>query len=224
MFGRSTTGYAIFEIIAMLALVITLAVAVVPPLLQSLQERDIDRAHQVAESIGQAILAFRRDVGQWPVAGDGVYQRGWLVGNACLGGGRQGLPTLDARARKSDLRQASFRAIGTMTDHLIRNAAAAMDTLYPASPYPHVKPGWNGPYLESVPLDPWGNPYLVTFHETGGAGRIRLLPMHADGPVDSSVVVLSAGPDGLIQTAAEDVQCADDLTGDDIGYVISSWR
>ena len=42
----------------------------------------------------------------------------------------------------------------------------------------------------------------------------------------SELIILRGKPDfdGLIQTAAEDVQCAGDLTGDDIGYVISSWR
>ena len=42
-----------------------------------------------------------------------------------------------------------------------------------------MSPGWNGPYLDSVPLDPWGNPFVM-----------RL------GPNGRTVVIGTLGADG----------------------------
>jgi general secretion pathway protein G len=44
---------------------------------------------------------------------------------------------------------------------------------------------WHGPYLESIPRDPWGNPYVYTY-----PGR------HNPNGYD----LLSAGPDGRVGT------------------------
>jgi len=42
------------------------------------------------------------------------------------------------------------------------------------------KPNWDGPYLpKSVPLDPWGNPYVYRF--PGNNGEFDLLSYGADG-------------------------------------------
>jgi len=57
---------------------------------------------------------------------------------------------------------------------------------------------WQGPYLDAVPTDPWGRAYLV----------------NVDGLVDGRerAMVLSAGPDGTVETAPD----ADRAAGDDI--------
>ena len=48
--------------------------------------------------------------------------------------------------------------------------------------------GWHGPYLEAgIGADPWGHRYAVNVKALAGGG--------------SSTVVLSAGPNGLIETA-----------------------
>ena len=44
---------------------------------------------------------------------------------------------------------------------------------------------WHGPYLDRLPVDPWGNPYVYDY-----PGR------HNPGGYD----LLSAGPDGLVGT------------------------
>jgi general secretion pathway protein G len=46
--------------------------------------------------------------------------------------------------------------------------------------------GWHGPYIEKLPNDPWGHPYI--YHPPGGEGG-------------SDFQVLSAGPDGQEGTA-----------------------
>ncbi|GJM21194.1 MAG: hypothetical protein DHS20C15_11090 [Planctomycetota bacterium] len=55
---------------------------------------------------------------------------------------------------------------------------------------------WAGPYVEELTADPWGNAFLV----------------NVDGLIDTREVamVLSAGPDGVVQTQAFDYQAAGD--------------
>lgn len=40
--------------------------------------------------------------------------------------------------------------------------------------------GWDGPYIKKLPLDPWGNPYMLT----------------TPGPDGASYVIMSLGKDG----------------------------
>jgi hypothetical protein len=62
-------------------------------------------------------------------------------------------------------------------------------------------PRWRGPYLERVPIDPWGRAYVVRLD--AGHGRQPML-------------ILSAGPDGVLNTALKDGT----VNGDDVGIVL----
>ncbi|MBC8019083.1 MAG: type II secretion system protein GspG [Verrucomicrobia bacterium] len=62
---------------------------------------------------------------------------------------------------------------------------------------------WKGPYLNANDADPWGNAYII----------------NADNfSTDGKVWVVSAGPDGIIQTNAASDSCSDKAAGngDDI--------
>jgi len=62
------------------------------------------------------------------------------------------------------------------------------------------------PWLDAVPVDPWGSPYrvyLLTLDETGGR---------------PALVVISAGPDGTFQTSAG--RAGHGLAGDDLGITM----
>lgn len=50
---------------------------------------------------------------------------------------------------------------------------------------PECYNNWNGPYLGSIDADPWGNPYFLDTSLFSGA---------------NSSIILSAGPDGLVNT------------------------
>ncbi|HLG30064.1 MAG TPA: prepilin-type N-terminal cleavage/methylation domain-containing protein [Candidatus Brocadiales bacterium] len=66
---------------------------------------------------------------------------------------------------------------------------------------------WNGPYLSSLNADPWGNSYVV----------------NSSGLIPSStkaVWVISAGPNGIIDTSLSQERGIAVLSGDDIGYRI----
>jgi hypothetical protein len=62
-------------------------------------------------------------------------------------------------------------------------------------------PRWRGPYLESLGSDPWGHAYLVNVHGYYTA---------------ESVWILSAGPNGVIDTRPGSTTVA----GDDVGVLV----
>src|SRR5262245_62747581 len=85
-----------------------------------------------------------------------------------------------------DNASASHRGV-PLSSVLLSNGAKAAD--------------WRGPYLERVPIDPWGRAYIV-----------RLNGGHAHQPM----LILSAGPDGVLNTTFSDGA----ITGDDVGIVL----
>jgi hypothetical protein len=96
----------------------------------------------------------------------------------------------------------------TLDNHLLTNTpGGAAGAAYPTT----GSARWRGPYAAgSLPLDPWGRPYLVTViagYSTHATNYKRL-------------VVLSAGPDGDIDTAAQ-LTATTTIAGDDIGMILS---
>ena len=75
----------------------------------------------------------------------------------------------------------------TLENHLITNTPGGSSSkAYTTT----GKMAWKGPYVPSVPVDPWGSKYLVNI------GKL-------DPSVSKGVWVLSGGPDGNIETAAD---------------------
>jgi hypothetical protein len=200
------------------ALVLMMALAVLPPLVDDLRDGKIARTQSEVEIIGHAILAFHDDVGQWPlIAGDRPIAQGRLVGNASLGGGNFGLPTgLIASSASGEV--PSKVALGTMTAHLVDNTDSTGEPIYGVSERPYLKPGWNGPYLEEVPLDPWGRPYVVNVAPGCASGTA------GSGRVACTITVASRGPNGRFETVLPRVHERADFTGDDVGFVIRAER
>ena len=62
---------------------------------------------------------------------------------------------------------------------------------------------WKGPYIPTVGVDPWGHAYVINADSFGVAG--------------APVLILSAGPDGIIDTATN----ASAPANDDIGVRIN---
>jgi general secretion pathway protein G len=78
--------------------------------------------------------------------------------------------------------------------NLIDYLGGANTLLYPTA-------FWKGPYMASVDADPWGNTYLV------GAKNFEDI-------TGKPVWVISAGPDGIIQTPLDGAVCYDNKTVD----------
>ena len=75
--------------------------------------------------------------------------------------------------------------------------------------------GWNGPYLAASPeADPWGNRYMINIEyldTTTGA-------LDADGAIKLAVFVISAGQDGVVDTAYGQPLTDVSIGGDDIAH------
>jgi hypothetical protein len=101
--------------------------------------------------------------------------------------------TDDARTRAWSA-PADDRSTQLLDDHLLSNAAG-----YPAATRDGF--GWHGPYLDRLSPDPWGSRYEANvglLHQPGG----------------KAVVVVSAGPNRVIETPFEQVGLTP--AGDDI--------
>ncbi len=211
---RSTRndGFTLFEVIIAVALVAIMAVAIVPPLIKNLNEGKVSRAQSDAQVIANSILQFYKDTGTWPLQNDAdaAPDVTRLATNASLGGGNAGIPAGAAGVAGAG-NWDSWGQASTITDQLIRNATDTVNPLYPESKNPHIKPGWNGPYLDSEPLDPWGKPFVV---------NIRYMNNAVNNYTRHSVMVLSAGPNGLFETTFQDAAFDEVIGGDDVGYVI----
>ena len=210
-----------FEVLIAVAIVAILAVAVGVPVAKNLNQGKIARAQSDAGVIGNAILDFYKDVGQWPAQTDldSNPEAFRLVGNYELGGGNAGISAGSDLAAGSQT-WSSFGSTTTLTEQLIRNRSGNIHPLYKESTTPHTDPGWNGPYLDKIPLDPWGRPFVVSI---GFA-----LPT-ISGTVTSeneyhNVLVLSSGKDGVFNTSFDNRIYNEKPTGDDIGFVVLGAR
>jgi hypothetical protein len=71
--------------------------------------------------------------------------------------------------------------------------------------------GWNGPYLSrEIGADPWGNRYMVN------TGNLKDSPRRAGQCASCAVFVMSAGPDGILQTPFDQPLVNANILGDDI--------
>ncbi|MBI4264649.1 MAG: hypothetical protein HY657_09750 [Acidobacteria bacterium] len=94
------------------------------------------------------------------------------------------------------------RVVQALEAHLVDNAASyAVGAAQPLR--------WRGPYLEGLSSDPWGSRYAANVGLLGGTrGQV--------------VIVLSPGPNGIVETPFEMVGLR--LGGDDVaGLIASGW-
>ncbi len=221
MHTQGRKGFTLFEVLIAVAIVAILAVAVGIPVAKHLNQGKTARAASDAQVIANAILDFYKDVGEWPAQmdADANPEAFRLVGNFEHGGGDSGIAAGSSAVTGASA-WATFGASSTLTEQLIRNRVGNVYPLYKESANPHQEPGWNGPYLDRVPLDPWGRPFVVNI---GFA-----LPV-IDGTVTAlneyhNVLVLSAGKDGIFETTFDLSVYNEKPGGDDIGYVINGAR
>ena len=198
------TGFTLIEVTVVLAVIVTLALVLTPSIANSITDARIARARNDCQTIASGIYQFFRDTGYFPV---------WKVAQAGGTGtstNRLQLLVSGGNVPFEDVPTAWTTGIaGSLADQLITNAPGyAMRT--PASLF-----GWNGPYFSSeLGSDPWGNHYVVNI------GLIDLSPGAATsgGQPKMAVWVLSAGPNGIIETPfAASILAAAQPGGDDIG-------
>jgi hypothetical protein len=186
--------YSLINLALLFCIFVVTLTIIVQTVLLYLSQRSTERAEKEVAAIGTAIVAFRRDLGMYP-----IYQRGVNIDSDTAPGvlllfGPGTLPWIT-------LRNTAWMGHpqDTFDNQLIKNAPG----------YPTSGPRrWKGPYLKSpVAKDPWGNRYLCN-----AAG------LHPK--VNNASWVLSAGPNRAVDTDFYQSMEPASLGGDDIGFRI----
>jgi prepilin-type N-terminal cleavage/methylation domain-containing protein len=218
--SRHRSGFTLIEIMVVVAILAILSAALTPLVIKYVNDGRRARTLSDSQSIGQAILAFNLDTGLWPVNSDTIVSDAGELSRLV------GLP--DGFAATSIPAGAgtatgdgnwdgggSGGVAGSIDDHLIFNRNATVNPLYPASASPPEPPGWNGPYLKSVPTD----------LEPSYVCNLRYLKGERDGhdagDEESACGSPVGGPNGLYETSFDDAtELENQAGGDDIGWLI----
>lgn len=221
---RNAAGFSLIEVLVALAVVAIMAAALTPMVIKYLNDGRRVRAMSDSQSMGQAILAFRLDTGRWPVNNDanqndnGELSR--LVGLPASQINAANIPNGAGAPGANNWDGGGFGGVaGALEDHLIRNRTPTMESLYTVSASAPEPPGWNGPYLQTIELDPWGRPYVCNVRYLAGADVQGVTDAEAN---DHAVMCLSAGADGLFNTSFRDNTELQGPGGDDIGWLIQA--
>lgn len=200
---RSREGFTLIELTVVLAVIVTLALVLTPSISNFINDSRVARARSDCQTIASAIVLFYRDTGYFP---------SWRLaeaGGPGLAQNRVQLLISPGNIPQED--QTSLWTTGTATllsQQLVTNGPGySLKT-------PTAQNGWNGPYLSNeINADPWGNRYVV---------NVQLIDMSATattrtGGVKLAVWVLSAGPNGIIETVYSQPILTAALGGDDLG-------
>lgn len=200
-------GMTVIEATVILSILVILAGALAPVLSDSISSARSVRAKNDLSQIAIGLVNLNRDVGGLiPMSGTALRQISGerlaavevlvsggnmpLVNPSSAGASRSLtiLPSPALMAGETLMRQWADLPEEALDDHLRRNLRQ-----YPVG-LGGSGNGWNGPYVSRpIESDPWGNRYLVN------ACFLALTPPHGHARA-RAVFVLSAGPDGVIET------------------------
>ncbi|MBI3400883.1 MAG: prepilin-type N-terminal cleavage/methylation domain-containing protein [Acidobacteria bacterium] len=215
---RQQKGFTLLEIIVVLAVIGALAAMLAPVVFRYIDDAKRTQAQSDVNTIASAIQQMYKDTGRWAFYNNGTGKLPYTSGTdaslltsngACTGASAAG--TCDTTvpvdtSTGSTWALASGKA-DSLADQLILNTpfTGATGTAYSAS----GGRAWRGPYLDRIPaLDPWARSYLVSI---GNADPTT------EGTNQKWVIVISAGPNGNLETLANTAGTANPVVaGDDL--------
>jgi prepilin-type N-terminal cleavage/methylation domain-containing protein len=200
-------GFTLVEVIVVLSVVLLLTGIAVPMLSSYIEDGRRARAQSEVRTIAASLVSLNKDVGV-NAARNGagtnnqvyVLLSGPTVPTSNPFTGNHQWYTWGASAQRGDL----------IDNQILHNRPQGQTSgAYPTTGTSQ----WRGPYMGATPLDPWGRPYLVNI--------LSAFQTHATN--HKKVFVLSAGPNGQIETPAT-ATATTEITGDDIGFLMSQRR
>jgi len=201
--ARSHQGFTLIELTVVLAVIVTLALTLTPSISGIINDSRMARARTDCQTLTSAIVQFYRDNGFYP---------SWKVaqnGGPGLPANRLQLLVSPGNAATEDQPSPWTTGVaGLFADQLLTDGPGyGLRT-------PTSQNGWNGPYLSSeINPDPWGNRYVINIDLIDSSAS----PTTRSGGVKMAVWVLSAGPNGIIETPFRQSILSAALAGDDIG-------
>jgi prepilin-type N-terminal cleavage/methylation domain-containing protein len=203
---RRDRGFTLIELTVVLAVIVTLALVLTPSIINFISDSRVARARNDVQTISAAVIQFYRDTGffpQWKTA-----QKGG-PGNA---GDRVDL--LVSVGNVPGAAAPNMWTTGTtdeLEDHLMSNAPGYTARSATATF------GWNGPYLSSAIIgDPWNNRYMVNVGLIDTSQGVQTQA----GATKSAVWVITAGPNGQMETSYSQPITVAVQSGDDIALRI----
>lgn len=160
-----------------LTIIAILAAVLTPVVGKYVDEARLTRAAREAQTIAEAMVNFNKNTGKWPIFN---FPAGGTIDTNSFYTVLAGPPgTAPACETGFDCGVWGSSSPGNLAGILERNSQG-----YSTS----GKFAWRGPYSANIGSDPWGNAYVVNASSL------------APGKTDAAFV-LSAGPDGKIDTA-----------------------
>jgi prepilin-type N-terminal cleavage/methylation domain-containing protein len=204
--GSRSRGFTLIELTVVLAVLVTLALVLTPSITNFINDSRVARARTDTKTVAAALVQFYKDNGFYPQ---------WVTATA----GGPGTP-----ANRRDLlispgnvpTTAAASLWTTGTNDTITNQLMGNTPTYTVKTATNTY-GWNGPYLSSgIGADPWNNRYMVNVNLID----TTLGTQTAAGVTKSAVWVISAGPNGQIETTYTQSITTAVAGGDDIGVRI----
>jgi len=199
---RDTKGFTLIEIIVVIAVIAILAAILAPQIAKHIKDAKVAKARADVNTIAAAIGDFYKDTGRWPTANnsngtngtsksnDGIYVLSSNQGTNAVG--HSAATTQWVTWASSATRGDTFR--NQMVLNWIRgnsNWNYPVKTGAPPGLSLTDVMGWHGPYLKTVPSDPWGHKYycnvISLYYGTGAY-------------IYDQCWVISSGPNGTIET------------------------
>ena len=215
-------GFSRFESLLGFGLLAVIVLVVLPPLRGGLKAERPVRATMEAEMVARAVLDYYTDMGHWPVGEDGQTDLALLVPN---------------HNKRRTRVQAG--AMNSATQNEILGTLVSTENSQESSPLKNSEQGKS--WLKEVPVDPWDRPFRVAVmgKPTGYQYKQVSSGYPDEPPAGTTIVVISAGPNGLYDTDMAKLLSADlsgrlnqkgnhspaetgnAFGGDDLGFVLS---
>lgn len=232
---RNHKGFTLIEVIVVIAVIAILAAILAPQIAKHIKDAKVSKARADVNTIAAAIGDFYKDTGRWPTANNATGTTGTSKTNTGLWILYSNQGTNASTHGNGTDEWNTWGPNAATTGDTFRNQMVLNWILGNSGWHYPVKTGapsglsltdvlgWHGPYLKTVPSDPWGHKYYC---------NVLSLYYGQGTYIYDQCWIISAGPNGTIETPVgspignpqtgeiNSVPIGAAGTGDDIGTMI----